>query len=33
MKLYDGMRHEILNEPVKEEVFNDVDCWLRNKGI
>ena len=33
MKLYDGMRHEILNEPVKEEVFNDVDCWLRSKGI
>lgn len=33
MKLYDGMRHEILNEPVKEEVFNDVDRWLRSKGI
>lgn len=33
MKLYDGMRHEILNEPVREEVFNDVDCWLCSKGI
>ena len=28
VKLYEGMRHEILNEIGKEEVFNDVVSWL-----
>lgn len=27
-KLYEGMRHEILNEPVKDEVHRDVLAWL-----
>lgn len=28
MKLYDGMRHEILNEIGKEEVYKDILIWL-----
>lgn len=28
MKLYDGMRHEILNEIGREQVFRDVLVWL-----
>lgn len=28
MKLYDGMRHEILNEIDKEEVYKDILDWL-----
>ncbi|WP_207643664.1 alpha/beta hydrolase [Desnuesiella massiliensis] len=28
MKLYDGMRHEILNELGKEEVYNDILNWI-----
>jgi alpha-beta hydrolase superfamily lysophospholipase len=28
MKLYEGKRHEILNEDNKEEVYNDVLTWL-----
>ncbi len=28
MKLYDGMRHEILNEHGKEEVYNDILEWI-----
>lgn len=30
-KLYKGGRHELLNEINKEEVFEDVICWLNNK--
>lgn len=28
--LYEGMRHEILNEPEKEKVYNDVLRWLES---
>ena len=28
--LYDGMRHEILNEPEKEKVYNDVLRWIES---
>lgn len=31
-KLYDGMRHEILNETGHELVFNDIRKWLDLKG-
>ena len=27
-KLYPGMRHEILNETIKEEVFSDIYDWI-----
>lgn len=30
MKIYSNMRHEILNETEKEEVFNDVADWISN---
>ncbi|MDO4443037.1 MAG: alpha/beta fold hydrolase [Slackia sp.] len=33
VKLYEGMRHEILNEPGKERVYADVESWLKSKGI
>lgn len=33
LKLYEGMRHEILNEPGKERVYADVEQWLKSKGI
>ena len=28
MKLYEGMRHEILNELGKEEVYEDILTWV-----
>ncbi len=28
LQLYDGMRHEILNEDNKQTVFDDIDAWL-----
>ena len=28
MKLYDGMRHEILNEPSRAQVYTDVVSWI-----
>ena len=28
MKLYDGMRHEILNEPGRAQVYTDVVTWI-----
>jgi alpha-beta hydrolase superfamily lysophospholipase len=30
MKLYDGMRHEILNEIGKEEVYQDILTGINN---
>ena len=27
-KIYPGLRHDILNEKNKEEVFNDIDVWI-----
>ncbi len=32
-KLYPGMRHEILNEPVKDDVHRDVLTWLERQGL
>ncbi len=31
MKLYEGMRHEILNETAKEEVYNDIVRWINKR--
>ncbi|MCR4991002.1 MAG: lysophospholipase [Lachnospiraceae bacterium] len=31
MKLYEGYRHEIHNEPIKEEVFSDMLGWIERK--
>jgi acylglycerol lipase len=28
IKRYDGLRHEIFNEPEQLEVFNDLEAWL-----
>ncbi|MFD0868513.1 alpha/beta hydrolase [Paenibacillus residui] len=33
MKLYDGMRHEILNEIGREEVYGDILGWMANIKI
>ena len=33
IKIYDGMRHEILRETDKETVWNDVTDWCTRKGI
>ena len=27
LKLYDGLRHEILNEACREQVYSDVAAW------
>ncbi len=32
-KLYDGARHEILNEPIRDEVYADVNTWLAERGL
>lgn len=31
MKLYPGLRHELLNEPEKEKVFKDIIHWLESR--
>lgn len=31
VKLYDGFRHELLNEPCKEEVMQDIYDWIKEK--
>jgi acylglycerol lipase len=28
LKIYDGFYHEVLNEPDKESVMNDIDVWM-----
>jgi alpha-beta hydrolase superfamily lysophospholipase len=28
LKLYDGLYHEILNEPERDEVIGDIAAWL-----
>jgi alpha-beta hydrolase superfamily lysophospholipase len=28
MKLYPQLRHEILNEDCREDIFRDILCWL-----
>lgn len=30
LKLYDGLRHELLNEKGKEEIYGDIYSWLEN---
>ena len=32
VKLYDGMRHEILNEEGRRQVYDDVIAWLDAHG-
>ena len=32
-KLYQGMRHEILNEKEKEKVYHDVAVYMEKKGF
>ena len=32
VKLYDGMRHEILNEEGRRKVYDDVIAWLDAHG-
>jgi lysophospholipase len=29
LRWYDGLYHEIFNETIKEEVFSDLDAWLK----
>jgi alpha-beta hydrolase superfamily lysophospholipase len=29
LKLYEGFYHEIFNEPQREQVFSDVENWLK----
>ena len=31
LKIYDGLHHEIYNEPERAEVFADVEAWLRQR--
>ena len=31
MKLYEGARHEILNETCKAQVYDDIVAWLDSK--
>ncbi len=31
--IYPGVRHEILNEPIKEQVYADVEQFLKQQGI
>ena len=32
-KLYPGMRHEILNEIGREQVYHDIAVYMRKKGL
>ena len=32
-KLYQGMRHEILNEKDKEKVYHDIAVYMKKKGF
>ena len=31
LKLYDGLFHEIMNEPEKEQVLHDIVIWLNDR--
>ena len=33
LKLYEGMRHEILNDPGKAEVYEDILNWLEREVV
>ncbi len=28
LKIYDGLYHEVLNEPEREKVLGDIESWL-----
>jgi alpha-beta hydrolase superfamily lysophospholipase len=30
LKIYEGLRHEILNEPIRESIYQDILTWLPN---
>ena len=30
-KIYEGYRHEILNEDIKEDVMNDILRWIEKR--
>ena len=32
-KIYQGCRHEILNEPIGHDVMDDIDAWLKEQGL
>ena len=32
-KIYAGMRHEILNEPIRQDVYADCVFWLGERGL
>ena len=32
-KIYEGYRHEVLNEPIGPEVMDDIDRWLQEQGV
>lgn len=31
LKLYGGCRHEILNEPIKQQIFDDIYAWVMER--
>lgn len=31
LKLYEGCRHEILNEPIKQQIFDDIYAWVMER--
>ncbi len=31
LKLYEGCRHEILNEPIKQQIFEDIYAWVMER--
>ena len=33
LKIYDGLYHEILNEPEREQVLADMDAWLNARSL
>ena len=33
LKIYEGARHEILNEPIRQDVYADCVFWLGERGL
>ena len=33
LKIYEGARHEILNEPIRQNVYTDCVFWLGERGL
>jgi alpha-beta hydrolase superfamily lysophospholipase len=31
LKIYDGLYHEIFNEPERDQVFGDMQTWLEER--